>query len=221
MNEMILKLVRHGTSLANTGAMNPQREGDHRVPLSPEGWEQARAAGAALGAEFVRQALIYTSPYLRTRETLQGIFQGAGLTAEQVAGLKVYEDPRLREVDHGYADVGPQRVLRETHGWFYYRYQGGESPADCYDRVSIFLESMMRQVLRKEAARVLIVSHGLAIRCFVMRFLHLTVEQFTRVDNPHNGDIVTIAPRGRLAEPVFRTDRWEVAGLRLLPEDAP
>ena len=36
-------------------------------------------------------------------------------------------------------------------------------------------EGMMRQVLRKNANRVLIVTHGLTIRCFIMRFLHLTV----------------------------------------------
>ena len=34
-----------------------------------------------------------------------------------------------------------------------------------------FLESMMRQVIRKQEGRATIVTHGLTIRCFVMRFL--------------------------------------------------
>ena len=29
-----------------------------------------------------------------------------------------------------------QTELRRTHGWFYYRFHGGESPADCFDRTS-------------------------------------------------------------------------------------
>jgi hypothetical protein len=39
-----------------------------------------------------------------------------------------------REVDHGYEDLQAQEAKRERHGWFYYRFNGGESPADCYDR---------------------------------------------------------------------------------------
>ena len=112
-------------------------------------------------------------------------------------------------------DVTSQEELRKRHGWFYYRFRGGESPADCYDRASSFLESMMRQVERKGAERVLVVSHGLFIRCFVMRFLHLTVEDFDRLANPRNCDIVTIADKTTIADPVFVSGRWGVDGLAL------
>ncbi len=88
------------------------------------------------------------------------------------AALRVYEDPRIREVEHGYSALTEQiQEQQRIHGRFFYRFQGGESPADCYDRVSSFLESMMRQVERHRTENVLIVSHGLSIRCFVMRFL--------------------------------------------------
>ena len=122
-------------------------------------------------------------PYRRTRETLANIYDGAGLAPPDDA-RGIYEDPRLREVEHGYEPAATQEELRKTHGWFYYRFKGGESPADCYDRTSSFLESMMRQVERKKADRVLIVTHGLTIRCFVMRFLHLSVEEFDVLANP-------------------------------------
>ena len=211
---MIIKLVRHGTSKANTGELDPQVVGDFRIPLADVGREQARAAGAALGAEFLRNALIYTSPYLRARQTLQGLLEGAGLPADP-GQVRVYEDPRLREVDHGYADIRQQQEMRETHGWFYYRYSGGESPADCFDRTSGFLEGMMRQVLRKRADRVLIVTHGLTIRCFIMRFLHLSVEQFETIRNPHNCDIITLSDQGDLPSPQFTRGPWGVGGLRL------
>ena len=68
----------------------------------------------------------------------------------------------------------------------------------------------MRQVIRREAERVLIVTHGLTIRCFVMRFMHLTVEQFESIANPENCAIVTLAPRDSLPEPSFVNSRWGV-----------
>jgi broad specificity phosphatase PhoE len=214
---MLLKLVRHGLSKANTGEVDPLVCGDFRVPLSDVGIDQARAAGARIGAAFLSAALVYTSPYLRARQTLHGLLEGAGLPIEPGKMRKVYEDPRLREVDHGYGDIKSQQELRERHGWFYYRYSGGESPADCYDRTSGFLEGMMRQVQRKNIEYVLIVTHGLALRCFIMRFLHLSVEEFERIHNPSNCDIVTIAEKQTLDNPQFTWGQWGVVGLRLDP----
>ena len=75
----------------------------------------------------------------------------------------------------------------------------------------------MRQVERKHSERVLIVTHGLTIRCFVMRFLHLTVEDFEKIQNPDNCDIVTLADRSTLEAPPFTWGQWGVAGLRLDP----
>jgi broad specificity phosphatase PhoE len=156
--------------------------------------------------------LIYSSPFQRARQTLDGVLRGAGLDR---AERRIYEDPRLREVEHGYSDVPQQRLLQETHGRFYYRFHGGESPADCYDRTSGFLEGLMRQVQRKSAERVVIVTHGLTIRCFVMRFLHLSVEQFDSMLNPANCDVITLGPVAQLESPAFATRRWAVDGLRV------
>jgi broad specificity phosphatase PhoE len=147
---------------------------------------------------------------------MTGLLDGAGV---EPGGVRVYEDPRLREVEHGYVDPGPQRALRRAHGWFYYRFDGGESPADCYDRTSGFLDSLMRQVERKKADRALVVTHSLTIRCFVMRFLHLTVEQFDSMQGPDNCEVITLAPRGEIEAPLFVSGRWGVSGLRLR-EDA-
>lgn len=220
-----IKLVRHAQSAANVGQVNSWEAGDHAIELTPEGHGQAAAAGQAIGQDYLGGALIYTSPFRRARQTLDGILKGAGLDRTEV---QVYEDPRLREVDHGYTNVPMQRELQETHGRFYYRFAGGESPADCYDRTSGFLEGLMRQVQRKGAEHVLIVTHGLTIRCFVMRYLHLSVEQFDTMANPGNCDVITIAPIASVDAPVitiapiasvdapvFATSRWAVSGLRL------
>lgn len=213
-----MKLVRHGESEANIGLVRSHQVGDHAIPLSPRGWEQARAVGRELGRDFIEGALAYSSPYRRTRETLTGIFEGCGVAPPtQRRGL--YEDPRLREVEHGYEPIEPQENLRKTHGWFYYRFRGGESPADCYDRTSSFLESLMRQVERKNAERVLIVTHGLTIRCFVMRFLHLSVEEFDALANPGNCDVITLGSRDEIDGCQFTSGAWGVSGLKLRPED--
>jgi broad specificity phosphatase PhoE len=208
---MLIKLVRHGESLANAGGLNPEEVGNHTIPLTPAGHEQALEAGRRIGAGFIEGAVVYTSPYLRAKETLEGVIKGAGVDGERV---RVYEDPRLREVDFGYADIKAQEPLRRTHGWFYYRFAGGESPADCFDRTSGFLESLVKQMERRQADRALITTHGLTIRCFVMRFLHLTVEQFDTIANPRNCDIISLGSIENIPDPQFRTRNWAVSGLR-------
>ena len=213
---MQIKLVRHGQSMANTGEVLTFEVGDHTISLTQLGQRQARAAGAGIGAEFLQGALAYSSPFLRARQTMAGLIEGAGLRADDV---RIFEDPRLREVDHGYVDVVSQETLRKTHGWFYYRFNGGESPADCYDRTCTFLESMMRQAARKRAERILIVTHSLTIRCFVMRFLHLSVEDFDRMASIDNAAVVSLAPLADMVEtPVFSAGRWGVSGLALRSE---
>jgi broad specificity phosphatase PhoE len=208
---MIIKLVRHGESEANVADPSQPPVADYLVPLTPRGAEQAREAGRTLGNVFLKGCLIYTSPFLRARQTLTSILEGAGLEPSEVTA---WEDPRLREVDHGYSDVPSQHEMVAIHGHFYYRYRGGESPADCYDRVSGFLESFVRSIQKSKSRKALLVTHGLALRVFVMRMFHMTVEQFDAIANPHNCDIITVAPKGMLKAPQFSSVRWGVEGLR-------
>src|SRR5690606_29287007 len=67
---MWIKLVRHGQSLANVGNLTAQDVGDSNIALTELGHAQAEAAGRELGREFLDDALIYCSPYRRTRQTL-------------------------------------------------------------------------------------------------------------------------------------------------------
>src|SRR5262245_4731955 len=120
-----IKLVRHGESQANTGEVSARHIGGHLVGLTGRGGEQAREIGRSIGAGFFTdQALLYCSPYTRTRQTMANLLAGAGVSSPPV---RVFEDPRLREVDHGYEDIEEQLARRQTHGWFYYRFVGGES----------------------------------------------------------------------------------------------
>ncbi|MHA2279527.1 MAG: histidine phosphatase family protein [Promethearchaeota archaeon] len=236
---MIIKLVRHGQSESQTGEVDATHVGDHTVPLTPTGKRQQQLVGQRIVKEcpsfFRRPLLIYQGPYQRHRESTPEILCAAE-EASRPGGfpiIQVLEDPRLREVEWGYdkpADHGDHvDEMRERFGKFYYRIEGGESPADCFDRVSGFLDTLMRQVERKRAERVLIVSSGLTMRCFVMRFMHLKVEIYDQIKNPKNGDIVTITdeqgPRASLKiagdgrdqyiAPQFTTIHLPLGGLRL------
>ena len=64
---MVIKLVRHGESESNAGETTIREAGDHAIPLTELGRQQAGNAGRRLGAEFLGRALIYCSPYRRTR----------------------------------------------------------------------------------------------------------------------------------------------------------
>lgn len=107
------------------------------------------------------------------------------------------------------------------HGWFFYRYRGGESPADCYDRVGQWLSSLQREVVRTGAEQVVVLSHGLTLRCLLMRWLRLSVEQFDALDNPrHCGAIELLRGQGRgdeVGEQLMRgkASNWSVRGLQL------
>jgi broad specificity phosphatase PhoE len=133
---LTIKLVRHGESVANIGIVAYHECSDFSIKLSPLGHVQALRAGEMIGSDFIRNAHVYSSPYVRARDTLKGVLAGANI---EFSTVRVYEDPRLREVEHGYSPVDSQSDLRKLHGRFFYRFAGGESAADCFDRVSSFL----------------------------------------------------------------------------------
>ena len=112
--------------------------------------------------------------------------------AEAFAGrVRAFQDPRLREQDWGHLR-GPEATQsikreRDEYGTFWYRFPDGESGADVFDRVSLFLESLHRNFRRHSFPRnVVIVTHGLTMRLFVMRWFRRSVEEFESWANPGN-----------------------------------
>jgi broad specificity phosphatase PhoE len=76
---------------------------------------------------------------------------------------------------------------RNEFSTFYYRIQDGESGADVYDRVSTFFETMFRDFERDDfPENVVIVTHGMTLRLFLMRWFHWSPEEFENVRNPYN-----------------------------------
>ncbi|MET9255285.1 phosphoglycerate mutase family protein [Streptomyces sp. NPDC048182] len=180
-------LVRHGESTGNHDDSVYEREPDHALPLTERGRAEAEETGGRLREVFGRERVsVYVSPYLRTHQTLHSL----GLDPELI---RIREEPRLREQDWGNwqdrDEVRKQKAYRDAYGHFFYRFAQGESGADVYDRVGGFLESLFRSFEEPDhPPNVLLVTHGLAMRLFCMRWFHWTVAEFESLSNPGNGE---------------------------------
>lgn len=187
---MIL-LIRHGESESNRDKSVNCHTPNHNIPLTSIGKQQALLAGYKLVTNILREdddILFYTSPYKRARETLQGIIEGGNLD-EQKIKYKVSEEPRMREQDFGNfqgnnSDMEKIWKERAHYGHFFYRIPFGESGADCYDRVASFNETLFRQFQSDDFPSILVlVSHGVWMRVFLMKWFRWSVEQFESLRN--------------------------------------
>jgi broad specificity phosphatase PhoE len=142
-------LVRHGESEGNIDPSIYETVPDCNLRLTKRGEEQALEAGKKL-AELLRDdlACCYVSPYIRTQQTLATMLNAAHVNPENIV---IRLDPRLREQDFG--NLQRQHMMagykeeRLKVGTFWYRFpEGGESGADVYDRVSLFMETLFREL---------------------------------------------------------------------------
>lgn len=181
-----LVLIRHGESARNVAksgkiyfvddAARSRVQGipDHQIPLTNNGWEQARQTGRALAALPFSFDYAYHSGYERTRQTLEGILEA--FTPEARAAINVRHNLFIRERDPGYAyDMTEEEALDAfphlheywlTFGGFFARPPGGESIADVCARVHTVLDSFFRD---RAGENLLVTTHGGTIRAF--RFL--------------------------------------------------
>ncbi len=178
-------LIRHGQSEGNVDPNVHATTPDHKLSLTPEGIKQAEEAGAKLKDLLGRESVhVYSSPYARTRQTIAEVKKSLNVVAS-------FEEPRLREQEWGHlrAFNATKKIEeeRDSFGAFYFRFPDGESGADVYDRVSTFLETLHRDFQKDEYPdNTLIVTHGLTIRLFLMRWFHSSVEEFETWRNPKN-----------------------------------
>uniref|UniRef100_A0A0D9ZU12 Phosphoglycerate mutase-like protein n=1 Tax=Oryza glumipatula TaxID=40148 RepID=A0A0D9ZU12_9ORYZ len=218
-------LVRHGESQGNLDMSAYTTTPDYRIPLTPLGVDQARAAGKGI-LDVVSSAAnwkvyFYVSPYERTRATLREI--GAAFPRHRVIGAR--EECRVREQDFGNFQVEERmRAVKETRdrfGRFFFRFPEGESAADVFDRVASFLESLWRDIdmgrLEQDAScetNLVIVSHGLTSRVFLMKWFKWTVDQFERLNNFDNCEfrVMQLGPAGEYSLLIHHTkeelQRW-------------
>jgi len=200
-------LVRHGESVANLDRAIYGTTPDHAIGLSPRGHDQAVAAGEALAELLADQAhepvRIWTSPYLRTRQTASHI--EAALEG-RFARLDKREHINLCEQQFGLFDGVPDAELPQRfpdehrhytlaasyEGKFWARMPLGESRFDVAVRVHQAFGTFHRDAERRGIRNIVVVCHGVTLRAFAMQWLHLPYEWFEKQPNPGNCDILHI-----------------------------
>lgn len=187
--------IRHAESEGNVDRVITQTVPDPDLHITAKGRHQALEAGRRLKELIGKESLTcVVSPYVRARETLNGILR-SWVEAEEQPMPTVRCDIRIREQEYGNFDRDDIRQLhaeKRTFGAFYYRFPDGESPADCYDRASIFLESLYRSWDDNEDENLVIVSHGLMIIVTLMRLMRWPSEDFDCLQSPRYCEFVVL-----------------------------
>lgn len=194
MKPLRIFFIRHGESEGNKNKNIYLTKPDYALLLTDKGKAQAIECGKKL-AKIIKKgnAAVYYSPFFRTRQTSQYIL--FSFVKNKVTVL--FEEPRLREqewsTDLRLREDGTMSSIqkaRDEYSPFYYRFESGESCADVFDRVSDFLNTLHRDFQKKDfPENVIIVTHGMTMRLLIMKWLHLTVEEFEFLANPKNCEI--------------------------------
>jgi probable phosphoglycerate mutase len=217
-------LVRHGESVANLAAARAEADGvdrieipwrDADVPLSDAGRDQAAALAPFLAGR-PAPAAVWSSPYLRTRQTI----------ALAAPGAAVRIDERLRDRELGILDLltshGVEHELpteaarRRRLGKLYYRPPGGESWADVAARVRGFLA---------DAAAA--VPEGVALLAVHDAVIWLFIDVLLQLDEAALFDLVAghVLPNASFTRLVRDDGAWRLAELgeveHLETQDAP
>jgi broad specificity phosphatase PhoE len=187
-----LLLVRHGESVGNVASAEAWAAKaetididirDPDVPLSPLGERQARAFGKWLAEQPDFPAAVWSSPYLRARETVAIALEEAGRD-----DVEVLIDERLRDRELGILDrltargieakYPDERARRRYLGKMYYRPPGGESWADVALRLRGFLRDLLADA---PSGLVLIAAHDAVILLIRYVLTRMTEEEVLKV----------------------------------------
>ncbi|CAM9937067.1 unnamed protein product [Scytosiphon promiscuus] len=195
-------IVRHGESLGNLDESTYVHVPDWKIPLTKKGFGDGQRAGEKI-KEYIgdKPLFIYTSPYLRTKQTLAGMVEA--FDTNYIVGVR--EEPRLTEQQFGnfqnLATIVNSKAERARFGRFYYRFPQGESGLDVYNRATSFIATMFRDFANESIARedlnVIIVTHGLTLRLLVMRWFQYSIADFEETLNPANGGFVVMERRAK------------------------
>ncbi len=207
-------LIRHGQSEGNKDPNIYDKKPDYQLELTDLGIQQAKDAGEKLKQQIGdANTMFYVSPLWRTRSTFKNLI--GSFRPDQITWQ---EEPRLREQEWGHLRKLEEskriNAQRDDFGCFYYRIPNGESGADVYDRVSSFMGSLHRDFEKKGFPdNVVLVTHGLTLRLFLMKWFHWTVEQFDEIKNPYNCQIFELEKYKNKYKLITPTTKYE-----LLPE---
>ena len=197
-------LLRHGETHGYVHTCKCEIDGvpvcaskpEHDRPLTDKGFEQALLAGnelkALIGEEKTR---FLVSPYRACKQTFDCVS-----VPFDPAKCNFREEPRVRNQDLGkwwerldaHEIVRKKDEIRREAGSFYFRWPGGESCADVYDRVSLLLESLHKEWERPHADNYVLVSHTVTCQIILMKWFHWDVATFEKLDKFRTGQFVVM-----------------------------
>lgn len=213
-----LILIRHGQSEANVDEKVYTHTPDHKISLTQLGKDQAEEASIKL-KEIINNGTVkfYVSPYLRGQQTFEII-----KSKFDPHKIRFVVDPRLREQEFGnLRDKNPEVVKASFEqsrkfGKYFYRFTNGESGADVYDRCTLFLDTLVREIdhpNKNLPDNIVIVCHGLFMRLFVMRYFKFSIDKFDALANPQNCEIWVMEKNSKGAYELISDLRVETEGL--------
>jgi len=191
-----LFIVRHGQSIGNIDWRWYLKLSELEIYLTPKGKRQAFAAAVDIGkavdidnAVAPARVAVYTSHYKRAKETSDIIVDYFG---SRVDFYRV--DTELRELkwtgDNIKHDKSVETDNRERMKKFRNFNQGGESAHDVYLRMGTAISNLNHDFKHKQfPSTAIIVSHGLAIKCLLMRLLGWDEDMYESIQHPKNGQV--------------------------------
>jgi 2,3-bisphosphoglycerate-dependent phosphoglycerate mutase len=178
----LLVLVRHGQSTWN---LENRFTGETDIPLTPQGRDEARLAGAKL--KDIPFTHGFTSVLQRAIDTMTLLLE----TADQPQ-LPVTHNRALNERNYGELQGLNKKEVAKQYGdakvaeWrrsYAVRPPGGESLADTAARVIPYYQTAIEPML-KEQKDILVVAHGNSLRSLVMFLEHIGEEAIADFDLP-------------------------------------
>lgn len=174
-----LVFVRHGES---TFAQSGRYTGSTDIPLTAFGKKQAFETGSWLSQHYP-PAKILCSPLIRTRETLDCLFDGAGVGHTQQTLVQPVMDPRLVEICYGSWEGQTRNEILDKEGDLYRTWEldpvqwaagtSGETATEVRDRVL--------DALRENAApdgTTWIVTHRTVMRIMMATLLQTPLKEY-------------------------------------------
>jgi len=205
--EVDILLVRHGESQANVDASLYTSTADHAVELSKRGIDQAAKTGEQIRKYYEEQygpkipddwkCRIWTSTYKRARQTAEILRTNSGgwITDIRENIFLVEQQFGLFEGVEWASGMVDTQFPQELHhynkcatfgGRFWARVPMGESRFDVCRRVYHSIAPITQDAVKHNIKHVIIVSHGVTLRAFMMCYFNLTPEWFEEEPNPTN-----------------------------------
>ena len=185
-------LVRHGETVWN---QENRWQGQADTPLSQTGYDQARQLARRLQNEERPIRAIYTSDLSRARDTADILGQVLGVTPLETAAW--------REMDIGtWSGLTTSEVAtRHAEEWARLRQGedlprgGGETFAEFQGRL---VQSSQRFIRDHRGEQIIVVTHGGAVRAFLLHCRGLDMNQFGQIEKIGNTGIseVSLFPNG-------------------------